>query len=250
MHAVEAVRLPAPLDLTQRPAHQEAPLRRDHAHVVAVRLQVEHVLAAHEPRPAARHVDRERLHRVRRSPLHPRQRLRDPRPRHRLHQIVQRPQLEGLDRRRLVRRDEDQRGRAGEAPQHARELDPVQPGHAHVEEDRVVVLPTRERVQRLLARLGRRHLAHRRLRAQHPREIVERGALVVDGEDAERHAPRIRCVSPSGARSRGKRGPGRRASSVRRRSSAPPRRSGRDRRSRRGPRTRRRSTHLARRRGP
>ena len=45
-------------------------------------------------------------------------------------------------------------------------------------------------MQRLLARRRRVDLLDRGLRPQHPREIVERGPLVIDGEHAERHAAR------------------------------------------------------------
>ena len=100
--AVEAVRRPAALDLAERAAHQKAAVTGDHADVVAVRLQVEHVVAAHEPGAAARHVDRERVG-LRRGPLgDPCQRLRHPRAADRLEQVVERAQLERLDRGRLV----------------------------------------------------------------------------------------------------------------------------------------------------
>ena len=66
MDAVEAVRRPAALDLAERAAHEVAGVGGDDADVVAVRLQVEDVLAADQPRAAAGRVDGERV--VRRPP--------------------------------------------------------------------------------------------------------------------------------------------------------------------------------------
>ena len=61
MHAVEAVRRPASLDLVERAADEVAAVGGDHAHVVAVRLQVEDVGALEQARAAAGRVDGERL---------------------------------------------------------------------------------------------------------------------------------------------------------------------------------------------
>ena len=60
MHAVEAVRRPAALDLVQGAADQVAGVGGDDAHVVAVGLQVEDVGALDQARAAAGRVDRER----------------------------------------------------------------------------------------------------------------------------------------------------------------------------------------------
>ena len=95
--------------------------------------------------------------------------------------------LEGLDRRVLVGRDEDDGGRVGEAGEHARELHAVQAGHPHVEEERVEALGAhaQERVARGVDAV---HAVHALARAQHAREVLERGPLVVHGEDP--HAAR------------------------------------------------------------
>jgi hypothetical protein len=105
----------------------------------------------------------------------------------RLHEVVHGAQLERLHGRALVGRDEHERRGAGEAAQHARELDAVEARHADVEEHRVVG-GGGERLQRLLAALGALDRVDVLVRAQHPREVVQRRALVVDGEDS--HAAR------------------------------------------------------------
>ena len=111
MDAVEAVRCPAALDLAERAAHQVAGVGGDDADVIAVRLEVDDVLAADQLGAAAGRVDGERVVSVLRRLGDPRQRLGHARAADRLHQVVERAQLERLDRGRLVGGDEDQRGR-------------------------------------------------------------------------------------------------------------------------------------------
>ncbi len=112
----------------------------------------------------------------------------------RLAQIVQGMQLEGLNGAAVMRADEDQLGGAGEAPQHAGELETVQVGHADVEEDAVVGLAGDER-QRFATVGGAFHLAHVRRAAQDPGEIVQRGALIVDGEQHQSFAAHIPALA-------------------------------------------------------
>ena len=100
------------------------------------------------------------------------------RPRDRLDEVVERRELERVDRGVVERADEDDRGRALEAAQHARELEPVEPGHAHVEEQRV----ERGRAPRRARRAPRPPTprastrADQRRGAQHPHEVLERRA--------------------------------------------------------------------------
>ena len=93
-------------------------------------------------------------------------------------------QLECVHRRVVIGRDEHQLGRRGEAAQHPAELEPVEVGHADVEEDRVVGLG-RGLDQRVVAVVGALDLLDARGVAQQPRQILELSALVVDGEDGE-----------------------------------------------------------------
>ena len=111
--------------------------------------------------------------------------LGEPRRPHRLEQVVDGPQREGLHGGVVVRRHEDDRRRDGETAQDAGELEPGQPGHADVEEhavDRCVL----ERLERRDGVAGRAHLLHPRVGAQQVGELVERGRLVVDGEQPQR----------------------------------------------------------------
>ncbi len=110
--------------------------------------------------------------------------LREALPRHRLHQVVDGAELERVDRSVGMRRDEHDGGTLFEPAEDARQLETVELGHAHVDEDRVV-RPRAELAEG--RRAARRHvdLADARQAAQQARKIGERGLLVVDGEDAE-----------------------------------------------------------------
>ena len=57
-----------------------------------------------------------------------------------LSQIVERVQLEGVDRGVVVRADEHELRRRAEAPQDTAELESTEVRHPHVEEDRVEAL--------------------------------------------------------------------------------------------------------------
>ena len=100
----------------------------------------------------------------------------------RLDQVVERGQLERVDRRVVERRHEHDRRRALEPPQHARELEAVEPRHAHVEEHGVDRRAVAERDERLLGRRGRLHALDRGRGLEHAHEVLERGQLVVDRE--------------------------------------------------------------------
>jgi hypothetical protein len=103
-----------------------------------------------------------------------------PPPRDRLDQVVDRRQLERRDRGVVERRDKDDRGRALEAAQHARQLEAVEPGHPHVEEHRVDPVAGAERDERLLGRRRRLDMVDGGRRLEHAHEVRERGQLVVD----------------------------------------------------------------------
>ncbi len=66
-------------------------------------------------------------------------------------------ELERADSAILVRGHEHERRRVGELVEHARELEPVDLGHPHVEEDRVETV-VGKRAQCLAAAVGDRHL--------------------------------------------------------------------------------------------
>ncbi len=91
----------------------------------------------------------------------PLDRFLDAAPRDRLSQVVECVQFEGLDCGAVVGADEHQLRRRGEAPHHARELEPVEVGHPDVEEDRVIAL-ARELGERVAAVERALHFAHAR----------------------------------------------------------------------------------------
>ena len=103
----------------------------------------------------------------------------------RLHQEVERAQLEGGHSGGVERADEYERGRAREGLEHAGELEPVELGHPHVEEDRVVGAAA-GLDDRLVAAGRGLDVGHARVRPQDAGQILELGWLVVDGENTER----------------------------------------------------------------
>ena len=112
------------------------------------------------------------------------ERLLEPPAADRLAQVVERAQLERVDRGAVVGAHEHELGRGGEAPEHPAQLDAVEVGHADVEEDRVVRL-ARGLEQCVVAAERALDPVHRRAAAQQPRQILERGVLVIDGQDRQ-----------------------------------------------------------------
>ena len=105
-------------------------------------------------------------------------------------QVVERGELERVDGRVVERGDEHDGRRPLEAPQHARELEPAEARHPHVEEHGVDRRAVAERDQRLLGRGRRLHALDRRRGLEHAHEVLERGQLVVDGAASLGHAAR------------------------------------------------------------
>ena len=112
-----------------------------------------------------------------------------------LAQVVERVELECLDRGGVIGAHEHDLRRGGEPPEHAAELESVEIGHPHVEEDRVVAL-ARGLDERIVAVERALDLLHHRRAAQQPREVLELAALVVDGEDREPIGAHAALVSP------------------------------------------------------
>src|SRR5918999_4452626 len=190
VHLHEPVRPPALGQVRHAAAHQEALLVADHAHVVAVCLQEQDRLARHQAGPAAQGGEGDHVVGAARSRggparlAHAAERLRQAPPADRLHQVVERLQLEGTDRASLVGAHEHHRRRRLEATQHPRQLEAVDAGHADVEEDRVEG-PLRQRAERLLAARRGAHFGRLGQGAQLPREVGEGRPLVVYDEHVE-----------------------------------------------------------------
>ena len=87
----------------------------------------------------------------------------------------------------VVGGDEDDRGRRPEPGQHARQVDPGQPGHPDVGEDRVDALLL-EDPQGLGGRAGGQHAADPRVAAEQEDQLVEGRRLVVDDQHPQAHA--------------------------------------------------------------
>jgi len=104
--------------------------------------------------------------------------------RDRLDQEVQRLDLERLDGRVGVAREEDDGRRVGEAAKQARQRHALDLGHGHVEEERVVAT-AREVDERLLGRRGGGHALDRGRGLEQALDVGERARLVVDGEDRQ-----------------------------------------------------------------
>ena len=98
---------------------------------------------------------------------------------HRLEEVVDGAQLEGLDGVLLVGGHEHDRRRRLKRAEHLGEVEPGEAGHLDVEEDRVDLLGL-QHPQRLGRRVGWWHLADARVAAEQEGELVERGPLVVD----------------------------------------------------------------------
>ena len=111
-----------------------------------------------------------------------------PPPRHRLDEVVDGRELERVHRRVVERRHEHDGRRPLEPAQHARELDPVEARHPHVEEHGVDRLAVAERQQRLLGGRRRVHVLDGGRGLEHAHEVLQRGPLVVDRQHAHQAA--------------------------------------------------------------
>ena len=182
---------PPLLQRGQRDADQVGAVGGVQPGVVALRLDVGDVGAVDEPGDAAE-LDRDLLVVVGRparpAPAvdHPAHRLGEPLGAHRLEDVVDGPQVEGLDGVLLVGGDEhDRRRRAKRASTWASRA--REPGHLDVEEDRVDVGSCSTRSASVAESLVQ-HLADPRVAAEQVGELVERRRLVVDDEDLQRAA--------------------------------------------------------------
>jgi hypothetical protein len=101
-----------------------------------------------------------------------------------LEDVVDRVELERLDRVVVVRGDEDDWWRGLEAGQHLGQLEAVEAGHPDVGEDRVDAALL-QHAQGLGGVVGRGDVPDPSVVLEQPGELVERGTLVVDDEDAE-----------------------------------------------------------------
>ena len=131
----------------------------------------------------------------------PVQRLLDPGPADRLAQIIECVELKASTAAFSYAYEHDL-GWLGEAPQNASELEAVEVGHPDVEEDRIVGL-SRGQDERIVAVAGALDLLDDWRAAQQPRQIVELGALVVDGQDRQpvgAHADLASCGSAGSPR--------------------------------------------------
>jgi hypothetical protein len=209
VHAHEAVAAPTVFDLGEAAAQQEAPRVGDDPDVVAVGLQVEDLRAVQQTRaPAAHVVHREDVGCRLRGILHgggrrgggavaladARQRLVHAPAADRLHQVVLGAQRERLHGGVLVRADEHDRRTLGEAVEHGGQLEAVETGHAHVEEQGVE-RPLRQQPKRLTAAGRAHHVRDRARRPQHASEVVEGRLLVVHGQHGQAAFAHAACAS-------------------------------------------------------
>ena len=102
----------------------------------------------------------------------------------RLQDIVDRIQIERLDREALVRGDEDDRGRGGRLGEPPGYLDPVEPGHRQVQQNEVGRLLSDNR-QRGLAMVGRADDFDPLYPAAKRFQSLDRERLVVDQDNAQ-----------------------------------------------------------------
>ena len=194
MHTHEPGSLPPLLEHLHRHAHQVAALLGVQPCVVALRLDVPHLGDRHEPRHAAE-LDGDALRVVlvllpgcgggrRAGSGDAADGVGEPVLAHGLEHVVDGPHLERVDGGVAVRGDEDDRRRGGEPAEDAREVQPGQRRHADVGDDAVDVAAV-ELAQRRQGVRRRADLADARVGAQQVRQLVERGRLVVDGEQDE-----------------------------------------------------------------
>ena len=168
----------------QRHAEQVAALGGVQPGVVALRLDVRDVGAPHEaghPAPLDRDLLVGALARPAAGLDHAAYRLGETLLAHGLEDVVDRPQLERVDRVLLVGGHEHDRGRLLEAREHLGELEAGEAGHLDVEEDRVD-LDLLQDPQRLGRRVAGEHLADPAVATEVEGELVEGGPLVVDEE--------------------------------------------------------------------
>ena len=114
--------------------------------------------------------------------MHPVERRGEPLGAHRLEEVVDGADLVGVDRPVVVRGDEHHRRRHGHRVEHPGELQPVQPGHADVEEDDLDV-----------AALGHPHARHR-VDARRPADRPARRGRLAHPLTAVQDAQRVRGV--------------------------------------------------------